>query len=98
MTYVAGGKYVGEFKANEFDGRGTNMKADGVAYVGGFRAGAGVNGTVKWSPDRQTAWKLVTPKGGTQAFELISLSEARKLTAKFGQSVPPLPDAELPRA
>ena len=61
--------------------------SSGAAEVGCYRAGADVGEGVRWSADRQTAWRLLD--GKVQAH--ISLDEARELAARIGLPVPPVP-------
>ena len=89
--YADGDVYEGEYKADQREGRGTYHAADGRAQVGTYRAGKDVGAGVRWSADRQTAWRLLD--GEPQAE--ISLDEATALAAQIGLPVPP-PPAQRP--
>ena len=83
MRWREGGVYEGEFAAGEIGGIGVFHAADGRADVSawGLRhpdRGRPVGVGVRWSADRQSAWRL---KDGEVEAE-VSLDDARKVAAK----------------
>ena len=80
LRFPDGNAYQGEFKMAERDGHGAFFWADGEVEVGTFRASAAAGVGVRWTADRQTAWRLLDgePQGE------IALDEASALAKKIG--------------
>ena len=53
-----GASVAGEWVADVPEGRGIYLWADGLADSAAFRAGSYVGDGVRWSADRQAAWRL----------------------------------------
>jgi hypothetical protein len=85
-TYVNGDIYEGAFKAGKKGGWGTYYtQGDGAACIGWFRGTEMLDEGVRWSADRQEAWRL--QNGEVQA--KIRPNEAREVAARIGLPVPP---------
>ena len=81
--------YDGGWKANKFDGLGTYTYLSGMSEVSRHVADRPVGVGVRWSADRETAWRL---KDGEVQAE-ISPEEASALEARVSESTestPPL--------
>ena len=76
--------YEGEWKAGVREGHGTYRFANGRVKVGRYEMNADVGEGVRWSTDRQKAWRL---QNGAVAQE-ISLDEARQIAERVGEAVP----------
>ena len=82
--FANGQAYHGEFRGGRRHGSGTYRYSSGVAEVGEFRDGVDAGDGVRWTADRQRAWRLLD---GAVVGE-ISLDEAREQAASLGLRVP----------
>ena len=85
--------YIGEWSAGVQDGVGTYLYTDGRAEVGEYALHRDKGLGVRWSSDRQQAWRL----RGAAVQEALSLEDARVLAARLGLTVPPVLIARTPR-
>jgi hypothetical protein len=74
--------FEGEWLADVLEGGGSCIAVDGTATVNAYRAGRAVGTGVRWSADRQSAWRL---KDGEVEAE-VSLDDARKVAAGVEQA------------
>jgi hypothetical protein len=77
--------YEGLWKAGKREGHGIYRYASGRADVVTYKADVDVGEGVRWSPDRQLAWKL---QDGELVDE-ISLDEAAEIARRVGEEPPP---------
>ena len=82
--YASGDVYDGEYSGGRMHGHGTYYYADGEAEVGSFKMDADIGEGVRWSPDRNTAHRLV----GGEILEIIALDDARRIAEGLGENVP----------
>jgi hypothetical protein len=80
--------YIGEWSAGVQDGVGTYLYTDGRAEVGEYALHRDKGLGVRWSSDRQQAWRL---QDGEATGEIL-LAEARLLAERVGL---PMPDIGL---
>lgn len=87
-----GDVYEGCWKHGAKEGPGTYYYASGRADVCAYTAGSELGEGVRWSEDRQLAWRL--QKG--DLVEEISLEEAAQIAKQVGSMpVPPIPEDRL---
>ena len=70
--------YEGEYKAGAMEGFGTYQYVDGRAEVGRYQGNVDVGEGVRWSADRQTAWRLNDGK----VVEEVSLDTAARIARR----------------
>jgi hypothetical protein len=84
--FADGDSYSGQWLNDMQHGVGTYAYLDGQVEVGGFAAHRDLGIGVRWSADRQTAWRMHDGK----VLGEISLPKARALAGKLGLPVPPV--------
>lgn len=92
---ASGSTVEGTFELGRLCGPGTYCHADGRADLSNYIDGTEVGEGVRWSPDRQQAWRLHDGKldGSGELFDVekdqISLYEAEAIASRLGLSAPP---------
>lgn len=92
FKYADGDVYEGNWKAGKREGHGIYRYASGRADVVTYKADVDVGEGVRWSADRQMAWKL---QDGNIVDE-ISLEEAQEIALRVTKGTldqPPAPHA-----